>query len=275
MAFRRRKFKRRQQWFPPLGASFSIGDNVFDVGFDTIRVDVLASGAQNAVELPVTFDFGQEEIQDFATPNVPAITLADLQGSGWQCRRVVGRIHAAYSPLTNNDQVVTGADTSPPGCIFAAGLMVRRVSGQASNTGGNVALFSQDDYTDPWIWRRTWVLGQNAQYTVSGLALNASAVGAGFSQRYIGARGFTEQEVFALFPPTTAHYGSVSDGPVLDQKTNRIIGGDERLFLHFATKALPIQPQTNFTTDGHVIGVFDLRMLGGLRKFTNRRNASR
>lgn len=271
---RRRRFKRRLTWFPPIGTKFSIGDEIRNTGLVTFQVNVLANGDINQIELPLTFDFGTEEIQRFANENVPAITLADLQGSGWQLRRLVGKIHATYQPITEIDFVKNGQDNGSPGCYFAAGFMVRKVSGQASNTAGNVNVLDADDYDDPWIWRRGWVLGQSTNNGIAG-SYDQTAVAANHTNRAVGARGFGQQIAFSNFPATNAEYGSVMDGPHVDQKTNRIIGADERLFLHLTTKALPIQPQANYTADTSVIGVFDLRMLGNLRRITNRRNASR
>lgn len=275
MAFRRRGRRRRKlQWFPPIPSIFTIGESVGRTGLTTFQVQVNANGAINNIEIPVTFDFGQEELQDFANENVPAVTLADMQGSGWQARRIVGKIHGAYQPFREIDFVQAGLDDAPPGCAFAAGLMVRKVAGQASNTALNVGLFDQDDYTDPWIWRRTWLLGQGARWTQFGQR-NSSAIANNFGDLSVGAKGFSGQRVWALFPSTTSDHGSVMDGPHLDAKCNRVIGPDERLFIHFATKALPIQPQTNYLSNADVFGVFDLRMLGNLRRFSNRGHASR
>jgi len=274
MAFRR--FKRRKQrlsWFPPIKQRITVGDTNIDFGFNTFSVNVLADGSENTLEIPITYDFGSEEIENFANENVPTQTLSDLMGSGWRLRRAVGKIYAAFSPIQVNDNVVGNINTGVPSCIFAAGLMVRRVTGAASNTNASVGLFQANDYTDPWIWRRTWILGQNANVTKFGPLGDASALN--FANRPVGATGFIGSSMFSFFPHTTAHYGSMGDGPHIDAKTNRIIGTDERLFIHFSAKALPIQPQLNFTADSFVEGVFDLRLLGHLKRFTNRRNASR
>lgn len=273
MAFRRRRRKQRVQWFPPLGVDFTVGDTNFNVGFDTFEVQVRADGTENQLELPLTFDFGTEEILNFASVNIPTQTLSDLQGAGWRLRRAVGKVFACYQPGGFADNVFTGINDAPPACIFAAGLMVRRVSGAASNTGGNVTLFGRDDYTDPWIWRRAWILGQDAKWTKFGPFGDAAPLN--FSERPIGRFAFGDQASFAQFPNTTAKYAGLHDGSHLDAKTNRVISTDERLFMHLSTKALPIQPQAGYVTNGSVKGVFDLRLLGGLTRVTNKRNASR
>lgn len=272
---RRRRFKRRLQWFPPLGASANIGDDVERFSFDTFEVGVLANGGINSVELPLTFDFGTEELQTFASENVPNLTLSDLQGSSWRLRRAVGKIHAAFFPGRVEDNTLIGLNTAVPACKLGIGLMVRKVQGQASNTSGNVGVLDRDDATDPWIWRRTWLLGQDATVCKNaffpGILTSLDPV----ILAPIGGVVTKEQYAFSMFPQTNARYGSVMDGPHVDAKTNRIIGPDERLFLHFATKALPIQPQPTYQDNSSVIGTFDLRLLGHIMRTTNRRHASR
>jgi len=274
MAFRRRRRRPRVAWFPPIGTQFTIGDDTFDIGPVTFEVDVLANGNTNTTELPLTFDFGLEEIQGFLNQNVPSVTLSDVQGSGWNLKRCVGAVHATYSPITIIDNVISGENTAPPAAFFGCGLMVRKVQGLSSNTSSNVTVFDQDDYTDPWIWRRAWVLGQDASWTVE-RQLTQSAIGVIHGNRAVGPNSFSGQIAYANFPKCTSGYSNAKESGYMDAKTNRIIGPDERLILTFTSKALPIQPQANYTVDGKIHGIFDFRLLGMLRRFTNRRHASR
>lgn len=273
MAFRRRRRKRRLNWFPPLGATFTIGDNTVNTGFVTFDQDVPANGNISFQEIPLTFDLGQERALQFANPVIPTQSLADLMSSAWRVRRIVGKIHASFNPLFTPDGDPGAINAGPPACIFAAGLMVRQVDANGVVTNQSVDLLEQDDYDDPWIWRRTWVLGQDAGYTQFGANL-ATASNTNFERTPIGNNLSTRQFGFSLFPKTNAHYGSVVDGPHVDAKTNRIIGPEDRLMLHLAAKSLPIEPGLN-TRAGSVTGVYDFRLLGHLMSATNRRNASR
>lgn len=274
MRRRTRRRGARPLWFPPLGVDFTIGETTDTVGFTTFQIQVPNDGSINEQHIPLTFDFGQERVGQFANAVIPTQTLADLMSSAWRCRRVVGKIHAAFQPGSVADNVFTGQATAVPACAFAAGLMVRNADSQGDVANVSVNLFQRDDYTDPWIWRRQWVLGQSASYTTFGS--NAWSPGSGsFQNQPIGAANFDQQSAFTQFPNTTAGYGSVMDGPHIDAKTNRVVGPEDRLFIHFATKALPIQPQGNYQESSSVVGMYDLRLLGGLMKATNRRNAAR
>jgi len=271
MAFRRRRRRSRLSWFPPIGTPFAIDGQNRETGLVTFRVDALASGDFNFIEFPLTFDSSQERLLE-PVLNV-TMSLSDLMNTGWRCRRVVGKIHAAFFPGNLPDtNAFEGLTDAVPACVFSAGLMVRKVGADNDVLAQNVNLLDRDDYDDPWIWRRTWVLGQNFRHQLtSGAPLSSAAE---FST-IVGARTNQNQVGFAFFPQSNAHYGSVMDGPHVDAKTNRIIGPEDRLFLHFATKAMPIQPQVQYATDSSVVGVYDLRLLGSIQKATNRRNASR
>lgn len=274
MARFRRRRKARPIWFPPLGAQFTIGDTTTNTGFVTFSLDVPADGSIAQAEVALTFDFGEERLLNFASQVTPTITLADLAESSWRLRRAVGKIHATFFPGTLIDNVFEGTNNAVPACYFAAGLMVRKVDSQG-NIFNNVNLLERDDYIDPWIWRRTWVLGQGVETGLQSFSAGNPWGTVDTFPTVLGARAFREQVAFSTFPQTNAHYGSVLDGPHIDAKTNRVIGPEDRLFLHFTTKALPIQPQAQYVTDSSVLGVYDLRLLGNLLRSSNRRNASR
>lgn len=278
----RRKRRARPLWFPPIGVNFTIGEAIETVGFSTFSAAVFGSGAVNNVEFPLTFDFGQEAIlADAAAGQIR--TLADIMSSAWRLRRIFGNIYATFHPSDSGRGDTTL--TTYPACMFSAGLMVRKV-GNTGVPATDVDPLHRDDYDDPWIWRRTWILGQDARFR---RYTGFNAAGVGFNGTFstgpyqdlpatgdAGPIGTDPVAAFSRFPNTTAHYSGLHTGPYFDQKTNRLIGPEDRLILHFATKGLPIQPIPELQQpDSFVFGVYDLRHLGFLQRASNRRNASR
>lgn len=260
---RRRRFK--PLWFPPLGARDSVVDDQHFTGGTTFQIPVLASGEPQFNFLPVTFDQGQENIlQQSAAGNT--VTLADLMSSAWRLRRMVGNVFATYQ-LTGigASDVASGQQ---PGALFAMGAIVlaQDASGAPANADFPSPL-NRDDYTDPWIWRRQWLLGQDQSPNRNGAG---SPVG-GF--RIVGGALLDEAACFANFPNTNTKYGSVREATYIDQKTNRVIGPEERLFLIFATHGMPLTSVV--AVDSFITGYYDFRYLGGLQRSSNRRNASR
>lgn len=171
-------------------------------------------------------------------------SLADITQSSYRLRRIVGKIFVSLQQL--DDPNVQSS------VIVTAGLIVLRVGDDALPLDTNLNHYSpqrQDSASDPWIWRRTWMLSNTFRATSP-----ASFFGGAF------------------WPPTNADYGSVADGPHVDQKTARIISAEERLFLVVGTTSF--DGTSGFTLDLRV--VTDLRVLASLRSNAgNRRNASR
>jgi len=211
---------------------------------------------------PVTFDYSdsasQEEGVDFRS-------LQDLaQGNAYRLRRIVGKFHAAALTIDNAETVIPTVD-------LAAGFMVCRTDDdgnilvEQAGVSGDVTRgpLAQDGAEDPWIWRRRWLLTgvQSAiTYTTGTTLADTIAL-----NTLLGFQG--------QFPQTTAGYGSVQDGPHIDQKTARVISRDERLF--FWVQARLSNPSTE-TNNASLPYQLDVRLLASLRQnIGNRRNASR
>lgn len=267
----RRRRKARPLWFPPLGTPFTVGDDTTVFGGVTFSLVVPGDGSINFTEIPLTFDFGQEAILADAQNQDRIPTLADLQSSAWRLRRAVGKVFATYH--IHNSGLADPQQNQYPAVAFAAGLMVRKVN-EFSAAVTNVDPVNRDDYDDPWIWRRMWLLGQNTapsryqsdvQFRLANLPITSLTP----------PTGNDEFAAYARFPNSTAHYGSVMDGPHVDAKTNRLIGPEDRLFLSLAVKGMPIQPDQGLADGNGVFGLFDFRYLGFLARASNRRNASR
>lgn len=261
-----RRFRRRKpkvQWFSPLGSALQVGDTIFATGPTTFDVPVLNNGLINSIDIGLTFDFGQESVLQ-SSLNQNVVTLADLQSSAWRLRRMVGNVFATrtYQGEGDSDIPVGG----PIAVLFGVGAMVRTVDGTGS-TLGSVDALNRDDYTDPWIWRKVWVLGQSSHVT-----RNAANLREGFGP----VTGIGVSDTFAAFgsfPRSNTEYGYLAGSPHIDQKTNRVIGPEERLILTLTTQIVPFT-QTPTAVSG-VVGCFEFRYLGGLQRSSNRRNASR
>lgn len=208
---------------------------------DAIRVDSFA----------VTFDATQSAELEQAQPSNS--TLRDLvSGNEYRLRRIVGKYFATW--LRNPEGTEAN---SPPLIDVAAGFIVCRTDddGVPTTDFEQVNPLVQDSAEDPWIWRRRWFL------------------------RTIVPPGTTNEfQAGATFPGSTAGYGSVADGPHIDQKTARRIARQERLFFVQAARVYDIGGSvTEFTLPGSVCTYLDYRILGSLISGSkgNRRNASR
>lgn len=240
----RRRNKPKVVWLPCTNV------NSLDEGFgpntttQVVSTTIFTGGAGSSttLEMPVVQDGNQSDPLD------PVASLSDIENSGYRLRRIVGKVY-----------VFIGQAGTPTASLFAvtAGFIIRRTAENA-NTGANTG-FSQanslnpqsidpqriGNSMDPWIWRRTWMLGNN------------------------GAAGTT----FADAPGTNfgAQYPGPLEGPHVDQKTARIVGQEERLFLDVsAMNVFGNDTQTS------LVVITDLRVLASMRTSVgNRRNASR
>jgi len=179
-------------------------------------------------------------------PLAAGVTLADVESSGYRLRRIVGKIWVGARQVDEN---------VPPAFICTAAFIVLRVdptSGLPLAIPGNYYAGSIRQSGDPWIWRRSWVVGNFAATNASGGFANGSSFNGGSNWGTVGG---------------------VADGPHVDQKTARVVGPEERLFLTLNTTILE---QGDPQLTGSVRYVWDLRVLGSMRSTTgNRRNASR
>jgi len=262
----RRKRKPRVVWLPVHGRDFAVSvegsHSANGIGGD---LTVPQTGEIVSDIQAVTFDYSdsasQEEGVDFRS-------LQDLaQGNAYRLRRIVGKIHAA-AVMQNN------AETTVPTVDLAAGFMVCRTSddgnilaGQSGGITGDVnrGPLAQDAAEDPWIWRRRWLLTavpSMVRWPAPTASLIADINDANTAIDFQGQ-----------FPQTTAGYGSVQDGPHIDQKTARVISSSERLF--FWVQARLTNPSTE-TNNAQLPWQLDVRLLASLRtNIGNRRNASR
>lgn len=246
MARRTSRRKPRVVWLPP-DATLRTGHNpaVNQAQTGTFQF-VMSPAAPIAIGDPFTVVVpvvGDVQSPEFQSGGLGTTSLSDIYNSGYRLRRIVGKIFCAMSQTSTG-----GPDAS--GIMVTAGFIILRtdVAGiplQAA-TPNSYSPAVIGGWPDPWIWMRSWRLSNfTSALTVGGKV---------------------------AYPETNVENGPAAcDGPNVDQKTARIIGLEERLFLVITTTAMIGGTAAyNLTVEGH------LRVLGSMRSNVgNRRNASR
>lgn len=235
-----RRGKPRVVWLPNTNAN-SVGA----VPTSTVQSFVVEPsgilGDFAVAEIPVTIDSDQDPI------GAADVSLADIFSSGYRLRRLVGKLFISCTQL---------AEDNAPVILVTAGFIIRR----ADNTGTSLALqvgnaqnLSPGDIensSDPWIWRRAWLVRNNLATSAPLLWVNTP------SNNY------------------SPGYGSAVDGPHVDVKTGRIVSQEERLFLDVSAMIIVAGGDPQITTQIRVLS--DVRALASMRtSIGNRRNASR
>lgn len=226
---------------------------------------VQSTGGIWAEAFPVTFDVTQSPFaQQY---NAEHFTLHDIvAGQEWKLLRVVGKVHAGFaSGVGGSDPTYIG----PPAAEFAAALIVGRTNeeGQLEMDLNEHNPLEMEGADDPWIWRRKWILGNASYVNNANNPFVQSSIE--WMQWNIGTKGY---------PFCTSGYGSVADGPHVDQKTRRRISREERLFWVLASRMWdPAGLMTSeLNTPGTIFYNIDNRFVGRLSsRMGNRNNASR
>lgn len=238
----RRRNRPKVVWLPNDNTDSIAPSNTSTWAARVFNHDLSTIGAVSVTELGIVQDGKNDQ------PLQSGNSLADIESVGYRLRRIVGKLY-----------IFIAHSTSPGGqavCGVTAGFIIRRTDQLTSNSlaiENAVAAQTLTDpanignIMDPWIWRRSWLLGQNNANTPT---------------------------VFGDVPDQNfgAQYPGALEGPHIDQKTARIIGPEERLFLDISVTTLlnggdAVSPIVVFT---------DLRVLASMRaNVGNRRNASR
>lgn len=271
----RRKRKTKYTWLPVLGQENATGGVPHqEVSSQTFFIDLPNDGTgPNVGATPLTFDTPQDQ----STSTFGTEPLVDIIGNEYFLRRIVGKVVVGFqgSIRSNDDaQVVIAANV--PAIQVAAGFLIARAD------PGNLALpqefttnprlydaLGADTMREPWIWRRSWILGW-------GDIANESVVTGGVGAANEGVLGSTLQGFAFMFPSTNVRYGSVLDGPHVDAKTARRIRQDERLWFVASAQSwptgrtTPIMGGAGASSSLAVAVDCNVRMLGALRKARNR-----
>lgn len=245
----RRRTKRKYTWFPVLG-----GDTASDG--EGLELSTATRGIPCAKDGTVTTDiFPLIPDQSHETDIGGGRALVDFVGTSWFIKRLVGKVHISYEQNLTAPSGSGGAvATIPAACVVVAGFFVARQDAtQPSVPIGDDANLNEDysplalaTQREPWIWRRSWILGNN--------------IAAGTNVGLSPPAGFN-------FPATNASR-SVYDGPHIDAKTARRSQNDERLWFALSTWQWPTALIAD--NDGQLSYTLDLRILGALRRQRNR-----
>lgn len=259
MRFRRRK--PRVVWFPTPGTPYSTNapgqaeapEPYLNSGAVEISLQTTVDNTPVTVSAPLVLDQSPEETAVGATlATVQRFGLNQVNQFGYRLRRIVGDIFIGIAE-TNSQATVAG------GVLLEAGIIVRRVD---SNGLAAVNADAQDvgniaNETDPWVWRKNWALSGRVANPQNNLVF----------------------EAINNFPRSNAFSMGSAPHIKLDQKTARVLGPEERLFLTLTAWTLPLD-KLALTTDNNsnfqVYFLMPYRVLGTVRTTSgNRRNASR
>lgn len=256
----RRRRKPRVVWLPVPGTLYNAHGSATVLDPPTTNPNPIEFKFDLDVDTPVVVNAPM--VVDQPTPELltGGASLVTYQGQslnlstnwGYRLRRIVGDIFVAGQNA--NDQAV-----APAGAFLTAGIMVRRVDEATGLMVSDGQPNSIQNVPDPWIWRRSWLLG------IHGDVQEATRP--------------TSHDFLNAFPNSNAEYGTKWHTAV-DQKTARRIGPDERLFFSIGGYCVPFN-RTIMGGNGvdgapSIYFVFDYRVLGTLSLNSgNRRNASR
>lgn len=207
------------------------------------------AGDSSTLEVPVVIDGSGSAALD------PTSTLADIHGSGYRLRRIVGKLFCFIAQQDISAENLWGV---------SAGFIIRRVKEDgASFAAASGAIRTNpadiENSMDPWIWQRSWLLSDGPTF--------AGVAGAVTPEQMAQLKG----------RGPTANFFGVSGGNAdaahVDQKTARIVGPEARLFLDVSA--------TNILGNGNgaqtsLVIVYNFRVLASMMTQSgNRRNASR
>jgi len=256
--------RRRGTWLPNIGSAINEIAGASASGREIVTLPQIGAGQAdiNTIITPLTFDVPQD---DDLTDSAEA-GMSEIIGNEYVLERIVGKCL-----LWREDNNVTAAGIAQdPASLVTAGFFVARAAdpeagpggvnlpigaGAASsdaNTRDNYSPIDLDTIREPWIWRRTWILG------LSGAARAASTTSATPTVQT------PAEPAPAYWPCSTALYGSVADGPHIDSQVSRRVSQDNRLWFAVSVTAFPLG--RNGTISTTIRGYLDYRLYGSLRK---------
>jgi len=233
----RRKRRNRGTWFPILPNSLG-GEGSFTT-IDFQAMDVFTDYARNVVATPWLHDqtIDEENINNL-------VSLRDaVEGQNYKIERIVGK---CVWNIAQDEP--TGSPASAPSlAIVCSALAILPVDNDIDNQGGpNLAStewdpLSPENMDKPWMWRRTWILGNAAAAAVAGTSLTAPA-----NNEFMG--------------------GGVLDGPHVDCKPHRYVNKGERLWLVHSVQQANGQGDPNPADSLVARNWTDLRVYGKMVK---------
>lgn len=228
-----RKRRTKYEWFLNVG---TIGPGA-DVEDDTSGRDFTLIVPANGTTTVGVFELLEDTPSDDQAVGLP---MGFYQNNEYLIKRIVGKFFAQLAQIANA--------TNPAAVLLGAGFFVARTEdadqgGPGLPIGAGTATALVDNYSplrvenirEPWIWRRTWVLGNVLSTAPASVTTSA-------------------------FPRCTADYGSVADGPHIDAKSVRRVKDGERLWFAVAARNWVLDSVVD--TAGVVQAHLDYRVLG-------------
>lgn len=260
----RRKRRNRGTWFPTLGTGLNEGaDHVPGLSG---QFDVPTNGTKNSFCVPLTFDDPQEDDEA-----VPEAQLTEFVGQEYILHSIIGNIFASHKVVAQQDDTSEG-----PAALLSCGFFVARSADDAGATTDslpigasslallnvNYSALSGTTIRNPWIFRRTWILGRGR-----GLS---TTTGFPFVETTAAAATAIYNSSGHDFPPTTAHYNGLNAGAFFKTKSRRRVARDERLWFTASACNWPLDLTQNINTISQIQYYLDYRIFGALVKARNR-----
>lgn len=249
----RRRSKPRVVWIPPTAENSVDAAGRSCWGVATLSgLDSQTPGFTSTIEIPILLDGSASQ------PLAADSTLADIEGSGYRLRRIVGKLYV-FCGQTNVLQSNLWGVT--------AGFIIRRVDNDGTSLANGVGSPSDilistadiDNSMDPWIWRRSWMLQDGPTHLGDATPVTQDVL--------------SEQVHRGPGQNFGTYTGGNIEGPTVDQKTARIVGPEERLFLDVTATSMF---GTGDVATTSIVCLYEFRALGSMRtNIGNRRNASR
>lgn len=250
----RRVRRRRGTWLPNLGTVQPgvTGRENADASrsvFLTVRGD----GGISQIIIPITFDAPVEQDDAAVTTGTP---LGFFLNNDYFLERIVGNIFVAMRQRDNTQ----AGEITPGGVYCGAALFAARsedeVIDEDSPIGSSVSTqaelssycpLNDINIREPWIWRRTWLLGNGQSNTF----------------------GVQDNEFTSSLPANNvfAYSGGSMNGPFIDAHTKRLIKSDNRLWWVLAARSFPINEESDAAQNlDSITALFDYRLYGTILK---------
>lgn len=267
----RGKRKQRGTWFPILGVGLNEGaDSCIGTEF---QLSVPSLGESVSQILPITYDDPRDD--DEASDEA---FLSDFLGNEYVIDRIVGHWFVSRRISGNANDV--SPEEQPP-TLVTCGLFVSRSqdagggtldsqpigAGTEAEIRKNYSPISENTIREPWMWRRSWILGTNGVCAFDASSGAALILAAGAAVPPTVPWGVNHGQAW---PASNSGYGSLSDGPRLDVKSKRRVRQDERLWAIMTVCNWPLDSQLGGATQVSVYSHIMPRIYGRLRKPLNR-----
>jgi len=252
----RRKRRKTGTWFPLLGTPETGQPSALTF---QLAVDTAINGDATVGIIPITYDYPQEG----QALQSEVDTLSEIVGNEYIIKRILGNVVVTNDSRWNGTLFSGAADA----ILVTAGFFVARAGSDTQGPlgadapigyGADTTSSDLEQYSpgcaatarEPWMWRRTWVLGNAKRWQLA-----------------ITAGGNTNNGVPFAAAPASNVEGSHGHGTSIDIKSRRRVRLDERLFFAVEARNLPLGVNSTLSSSAYV--ALTIRMFGSLVKARN------